>query len=358
MYLSTDNFIKNYYKFPIYLIFGEEEFLIEESLNSIINSINLRNDNFDLDILDGENSTLNEILQIAQNYPFASTQRTLIVKKFDKLIPSKISKKNDEFNKFLEYLNNPAIFTNLILVANIDKLKDLKKNLQNNQLNEIGLNKLKDLKIPFDKIIKDYYWNEFPKLYESEYPNWIIERFKKEGKNISNDAVQYLAIQCGNSLRELSQEIEKLCIYKIDNSDILLNDVLNVTGSNKEYNVFELQKAIAERNLNKSILILNKLLDSDSQEMLIISVISKFMINAWKFMDLKNIISDENVLAKEMNMQKWQLKDYLLISNNYKVEEIEQAIIKITDTDFKLKSGISNKLALLQNLFFEILIKN
>ncbi len=359
MYLELTDFIKNISSKNIYLIFGEEDFLIDDHLLKIQKFIDdYPNSSFDYELVDTDSVPLAKVADICSSYPMICDRKFVIIKNFEKLITGRSSKKNDDNLPLKKIIESPPSFLNLIITAKIDKIKDLKKLLKNKELSDSGLTKLKDAKYPFDYIIKNHNWIEFPKVYENEYPNWIINKVKEFNKSIKPQAAQILSLQVRSSLRDLDSEISKLILYVNNKNEIIEDDIYDLTGATKEYNVFELQKAIANRDLIKSIMILNRILSIDKQEMLIITILMKFFINIFKLSDLIKIAGDESILSKEMGLQKWQLQEYLICVNKYKPEEIEKAIITLTECDFSLKSGSSDSLAILQNSLIQIIKSN
>lgn len=359
MYLELADFLKNIKSFNIYLIFGEEDFLIDDHFGKINKFIyDYPNSNYDFELIDTDVTSLDRIADICSSYPMICDRKFVVIKNFEKLLTARASKKYESSFPLKKIIESPPDFLNLIITAKIDKIKDLKKLVKNKELTDTGLAKVKEAKYPFDYLIKNHYWIEFPKVYESEYTNWILNKVRDYNKSISQPAAQLLSLQVKSSLRDLDSEISKLVLYVKDKKEISEDDIFDLTGSTKEYNVFELQKSIANRNLNKSITILNKILSVDKQEMLIITILMKFFINMFKFFDLIKIAGDESILAKEMGLQKWQLQEYQSCSKKYKPTDIEFAIIELTECDFNLKSGNSDSLAILQNSLIKIIKSN
>lgn len=359
MFLDFSEFVKNLDGHHIYLIFGEEDFLIDDHLSKIHGFISeYPNSSYDFESIDTDTTPISKITNICSSYPMICDRKFVLVRNFEKLLTGRASKKNDDNFPLKNILESPPSFLNLIITAKIDKIKDLRKFVKNKELTDLGLGKLKDIKYPFDYIIKNHSWIEFPKIYESDYPIWIVNKIKDYKKTIRPQAAQLLSLQVRSSLRDLDSEIGKLVLYAHNKTEITEDDIYDLTGATKEYNVFELQKAISTRDLSKSITILIKILSIDRQEMLIITILMKFFTNMFKFLDLLKIAGDESILAKEMGLQKWQLQEYQLCAGKYKPEEIEKAIMILTDCDFSLKSGNSDSLAILQNSLIEIIKSN
>mgnify|MGYP001014097697 CR=1 FL=1 len=356
MLVSLNDFLQNNTKYLIYTIFGEEEFLREEAQNKILGSIlKTEESKYNFDSFDGETSSLNKIIDVCRSYPMMSDYRYVLIKRFEKLFSGRQSKKIETNSPFSKYLESPSQTTILIINAEIDKIKDLAKLTSNNELTNAGLNKLKDAKFPFNILLQKFGWIEFPKVYENEFPAWIEKKITSHGKKINRDASQILALQVRSSLRDLNSEIDKLILYVGDKKEITEDDIFQLSGTTKDYNVFELQKAIAQRNLSKSIFIINKILAVDRQEMLIITILVKFFSLVFKLADIKKIMSDESLIAKEMGMLKWQIYDYMSAANSYKPEEIDRILILLADTDFKLKSGFSDNIFIMQELITKII---
>ncbi len=136
---------------------------------------------------------------------------------------------------------HPSESTFLILQADHSSLNGLSKNAN------------KKLNFPFDILIEKYPWFEFAKVWPSEYPKWIENRVQSLGMKISPQATELLISRAGDSLRSLANELNKLHIY-LEHKDIIsLEDVIEVTGSSKESTVFDLQKAVGNKNLTLSI---------------------------------------------------------------------------------------------------------
>ncbi len=356
MFLDIKDFFANIISKNIYLIFGEEDFLIDEQINKIQNYIlKYPNSSYDSELIDTDTVPINKVAEICSTYPLICDRKFVIIKNFEKYLSGRASKKYEENFPLKKIIEDPPKFLNLIIISKIEKIKDLKKYTRNNELTETGISKLKEAKYPLDYIIKNHNWIEFSKIYENDYPNWIINKVKDYDKIIKPKAAQLLSMNVRASLRDLDSEIQKLILYINNKEEISEEDIYNLTGVTKEYNVFELQKSIANRDIKKCILILNKILSIDSQEMLIITILMKFFINMFKFIDLTKIANDENILSKEMGLQKWQLQEYKNCAKNYHPMEIENAIVLLTECDFKLKSANTNSLALLQNTFIEIM---
>jgi len=330
----------------IMLIFGEEELLIEEFRNKLL-AILIDDDNkrFNTDLLDGASTELMKIVEISRSYPMMSDYRVLHIKNFDKLFSGRASKKIEENSPINKLLDSPPPTTYIIIEANIESANGISKGSKGGNLTAPNQKKLSSAKFPFNRILNECGWTEFAKLYESSYPRWIIERVKSHGKKIDERGAELIAARAKRSLRDIATEIDKLLIYVGDRDEIRLDDVLFVTGYNHDYNVFEFQNQLGRKNAAKSFEILTRLLANDRQEMLILSILTRFFVILLKYSELKAKGMNEYSLASTLGVYPSQLGEYSAAMEKYSLEEIMNALVILCETDEKLKSGVGESIA-------------
>lgn len=330
----------------ILLIFGEEELLIEELRNKLL-SILIDDDNkkFNTDLLDGANTELMKIIEISRSYPMMSDYRVLHIKNFDKLFSGRTSKKLEENSPINRLLNSPPNTTYIIFEANIETANGISKGSKAGVLSAANQKKLSSVKFPFNRLLSEYSWIEFPKIYESSYPKWIIERVKSQGKKIDEKGAELIAARAKRSLRDIATEIDKLLIYAGERTEIRLEDVLFITGYNHDYNVFEFQNQIGRKNAAKAFEILTRLLANERQEMLILSILTRFFVVLLKYSELRTSGMNEYSLASALGVYPSQLSEYANAIEKYTLEDITNALTILCETDEKLKSGVGENIA-------------
>jgi DNA polymerase III subunit delta len=357
MFNSINELIKSKQNYPIILLFGEDEFAREEAQNKLIEYfVASENDKFNFDIFDGEEIQQSTLTDLCKSYPMMGDRRVVLVKRFEKLFTGRTSKKNETSSPLSHYLNSPSESTTLILVASIDSVKDVYKSFKSSS-KEAFQKKLSTIKFPYNQLISKFAWMEFPRVYESEYPRWTESRIRVAGKNIQPEALEVLVSRTKHTLRDLSNEVDKLLLATDGKNEITLKDVSFLTGTTREYTVFELQKAISDRNISKAVTILNRILSVDKQEMLMIAIYSKFFINMLKVSEDFKSGAPAQTLASKIGISPYQFNDYQNALKKYSIAEIEHAIIAICETDFKMKSAVSDSLIVMQNMLFEIMEK-
>ncbi|MDP2209974.1 MAG: DNA polymerase III subunit delta [Bacteroidota bacterium] len=305
--------------FPLYYFFGDEDFLIDQFIKQIIReSVDESVKGFNVDIVDGNNIEVKNLLGIASAYPMISEKRVVVVKEFNKLLTS-------ENNKTLigRYLENPSESTIMLIIGSkLDNRTTIAKSIKSNGM-----------------VV------EFKPLYDNQVAGWIKNHIKNFGKKITDEAAQLIAECTGNSMREIHNELEKLTIYVDSKKMIDEDDVNSVVGVSKAFNVFSLQKAIGEKDISKSVTIIENMLNNGESALGTIVMLCKYFQKLWiiRGSDLKS----EFDIVSRLKINQFFVKEYLNAARNYSIANIEQAFVKLVETDESLKSSsIDEKLAM------------
>jgi DNA polymerase-3 subunit delta len=114
-----------------------------------------------------------------------------------------------------------------------------------------------DARTKFSKLVKQH--GEIlttKKIYENQLPEWVKTFVESLGMTINHQAVAMLVDHIGNDLSRLKNEVEKISVNLNKKKNISEEDIENFVGISKEFNVFELQDAISQKNLPKAIRII------------------------------------------------------------------------------------------------------
>ena len=352
---SIDELIKSG-KYPsVLLLFGSEDFLMEESLNKLIKNLILsESDSYNFDMLDAEETTGDQIASICSAFPMMSERRVVVVKRFEKLYAGR-AKKTDKAAPLTKYIENPSPSTLLILTTELETMAGLAA-MMNGKNRDKGLKKIESAKAPYDTIFGKHEWIEFPRVYESNFASWAVQRFKKAGKTIEPEAAELLVAHTVPTLRDLNNEIDKICTFLDAEREVTVEHITQISGVSRNYNVFELQKAIGNRNMKLSMEILENMLANDRQEMLIITVLTKYFITLWKVVE-ESAKGDMANLANRLGVNQYFLKDYTEAARRYKPQDISRAFLALETADATLKTSASNPLFIMQNMLLKIIDK-
>ena len=294
---------------------GEEEFYIDNITNLFIeNVLSEEEKQFNLNVLYGKESSVDQIISICKKYPLNSTYQIVLVKEAQDLSRS--------FDGFTDYFKNPLNSTILIINykhKSIDKRKSFFKVLQKNA-----------------KVF------ESKKLYDNQVQNWIAENVQGAGFSIDRKSAILINEHLGNSLSKISNELEKLFEIKKKEKIIELSDIEKYIGISKEFNNFELRRALGEKNYNKAFQIAQYFTENPSSNPLVvsISVIFDFFNKLLIYHSNSNL--DDRRLASMLGINPYFLSEYKLASSNYNLKQVVSVISLIRDYDM-LSKGVGIK---------------
>jgi DNA polymerase-3 subunit delta len=181
---------------------------------------------------------------------------------------------------------------------------------------------------------------EFRHLYDSQIPGWITGQVTAQGRTIAADAARMLATYVGQSLREIRSEIEKLFLYTGDRREIRLDDVQAVVGASREYNVFELQRAVGGRLISRAVFITDRMLEAGESPVWIVVMLTRFFTLLWRLHDMRHRGVPAATQAAEAGLAPFQMKELAEAAVHHDASDCEQAFGALIAADEQLKSSV------------------
>lgn len=322
--------IKNNQLLPIYFFHGKEPYYIDLLVNELKDNVLTEEEKaFNLTVVYGKETTYADIFSMACQYPMGGDRQIIIVKEAQE-IPSE-NKENDE-KAIIKYAKNPAPFTILVFAHKKSELDGKKK----------ALNEALKPYLFLSESVKDW---ELPKKIKTE-----IDRLKiKTTPNIPNLLAEYL----GNDLSKIYNELNKIKILIKDNEIFDEKLAEKYIGISKEYNNFELQKAITTKDLNKAYKIIY-FMGKNS----VIPLIS-LLFNYFTQLITYHILTDKtpaNVM-KELNIKYANfVKDYETSARLFPLKQCTKVISILRNIDMKSK-GVESRTTSDKELFIELVYK-
>ncbi len=249
--------IKNKKLAPVYFLDGEEPYFIDLVMDSLEKDVLQEAEkSFNLIILYGKDVDVSTILNNARRFPMMAERQVVLVKEAQSV---RDITNESGIQKLEGYLDNPVPSTVLAFGyknKKIDKRTSLGKKLSS----------------------KSVYLTS-AKLWENQVPAWINDYVAARGKRVSFKANTLLTEYIGNNLERMSNEINKM-LLNIPENEVTIEDthVEKYVGINKDYNIFELQDALLQRNLNKVYQILDYLIKNEKSNspIMMIAVLYSF----------------------------------------------------------------------------------
>lgn len=324
------NNIRNGIISPIYFLMGDEPYYIDKIAEFISDNVLTEEEKgFNQMVLYGKETSLDQVLANAKRYPMMSERQVVIVKEAQHL-----SRNIEDLHSYAE---NPQTSTVLVFCykyKKLDKRKKLHKTL------------LANGSVIF----------ESKKLYENQVSDWIRLILKQKGYAISHKAAILLVEYLGTDLSRINNELEKLQLVIPDKTEIDPDLIERHIGISKDYNNFELKKAIGERNVVKATRIINYFAQNpkDNPFVVTVSLLHNFFTQLLQYHGLSDH-SPKNV-SSALRINPYFVSEFQTASRNYPMKRVSSNIKYLRELDLKGK-GVGAYNISHADLLKELLVK-
>ncbi|MEP0266645.1 DNA polymerase III subunit delta [Dokdonia sp.] len=314
---------------PIYFLSGEEPYFIDLIADYIeANVLEESEKGFNQMILYGRDVTIDDIVGNAKRYPMMADRQVVIVKEAQEL--------SRTIDKLASYVENPQPSTVLVVCykyKKLDKRKGLAKALKKSGIHY-----------------------ESKKLYENQVGEWLRDVLAKEGYKINPKAAHILVEYLGTDLSKVRNEINKLMLILPKGSEITPEAIEENIGISKDFNNFELRKAVGERDIVKAqrISLYFTQNPKDNPLVLTISSLFGFFSNLLKYHGLPQ--KDKGTVAKALGINPYFAGEYTTAARHYPMKRVSAAIALLREADVKSK-GVGASAFATPDLLKELLVK-
>lgn len=268
---TIDEDIKNGTWKRIYLLFGEERYLLNlyrEKLKKAIPVSDMNSSHFA-----GKDTDVRKVISLSDTVPFLSEYRLI------ELDDTQFAKKScDEFADYI-----PTIPESTIILMTESEVSSGTK--------------------VFKAIEKAGHAAEFNKLDHKTLTTWILSRVKKEHKQITSGAVNLLMERCPDDMYCLDSELDKLFAYTMDRDSISAEDVKAVCSKQTEANVFEMLTAVVSGRRREALDLYYEMLSEKVDPMRILSLLTKQFNELLQVKLLKERRFSEKQIAEKMGFK-------------------------------------------------------
>jgi len=311
---DTDIELKDY---RIFLLSGEDQFSIELKTGEIVSAfLDSELKDFNYSQFNAENMTAEMIGSELYSLPVMADKRVILI--------SDIDQAGMEITEMLSRFMKKNIDTTVLILCGIkpDKRKTFFKEISS---------------------INDALVLEFKEKNEREVMQWVKNYISSKGCNISIESLQLLSLSLSNNLSQVASEADKLIEYTKGKA-ITEETVENVLGISKEYNIFKLQNAVAEKDLKKAYFICDNILKNKNNKTDPIAInlfLSRVFVSAFEvgyYAITNKIPVDKAAFATGYN-NPWKDADTISCAKKYKVTELIRCQRYFLECDIKLKSA-------------------
>ena len=300
---------------PVYFLQGEENYYIDFIANVLQNEfLGEGEKSFNQVVLYGGETNLPTILSNARKFPMMSEHQVVLVKEAQEL--SDLYKEPGS-KLLLDYFGKPVPSTVLMFChkhKTLDKRKEFGKKAEQSGV-----------------------VTTFKKIPDYKLADFVMELVSEKGFRIEEGAAQILSESVGNDLSRIDNELEKVMITRAPGATITTDQVMKEVGVSREYNIFELQKAVTTRNLPKAYAIVRYFQANPRKNPVIPNI--AFLYSFFSKLLAAASLPDQSSrsLIAQLKMSPMMANDYATALRYYPAQRIRENISVLKEADLRVK---------------------
>lgn len=324
--------LKNKEYKPVYFLTGDEPFYIDKISDYIEDHVLAEEErDFNLSILYGGDSSMDEIISSAKRFPMMSERQVVIIKEAQTLSEWKSKDKIEQLVKYLEAPLESTILVFQFKHKSLDGRSQIAKTVK----------------------AKSVYY-EGKKIWQDKVPNWISDYIKTKSRSIDANTSALLSEYLGNDLSKIVNALEKLLVLVKENEQITALHVEKNIGISKDYNVFEFQKALGSKNVLQANKIINYF-SSNPKDHPLQLILPNLYIFFTRVIKLHRLPPGENA-ARFLGVNPYFLNDYNLAKRNYNAGSLARIIGHLRKAD-TMSKGVDNPSTTTKEILKELTYK-
>ena len=303
---------------PVYYLHGEEGYFIDKIVGALDADgavLSASEAAFNREVFYGPETKTSAILNACQSFPVMANRRLILLKEAHRMA-------KPEVEKLIPYLKNPVPSSVLVVI-----FKDRKTGLP-----KAGVEAIKKYGVNYHA----------RKLYERDIQQWVQGYLKDSGFQVESGIAAILVEHLGTNLNLIENELEKMFIQLRANKETSLSKefVFRMIDIDKEFNVFELIRALCERKMYRSHMIVDRLSQNTKINPPTLVVGGLFRFFHQVAMVHRNKLRDPNSIKHALGVNYFQAKDYATASQRYSVAQVYRNIGFLQEADLLLKGQI------------------
>ncbi len=314
---------------PVYWLEGEEEYFIDKVMDYAEHHLLPESEaSFNLSVFYGRDSSWADIVNACRRYPMFAERQVVLLKEAQQM---------RDVEKLEGYVENPLAST-VFVVSYKDKKVD-------------GRTK-------FAKTLKEKgVFISTKKIYDSQLPEWTQELLRSKELTISPKGLALLIDHIGNDLSRIENEIEKIFVNLGKRKNITEEDIEEFVGVSKDFNVFELQAALAKKDLPKSIRIIQYFESNPKAAPIQLVLPSLYSFFSKVFMVFGAGSQDEKAVASALGVSPFFVKDYMQAARTYDYNGVEKILLLLHQYNLKsigINAAGTEDASLLKEMVYKI----
>jgi len=308
----------------IYLLFGEERYLVAQYRQALTDHIIQDGDTMNLNIHDSGSLSLNELMDQALTMPFFASYRLVVAVDTGLFAPNAKKpggKKTDgeeteTLIKFMEQIPETTVL--LFVESSVDKRSRMYK-----------------------AAVKYGLAAEFAHPDFAALSRWVLSKLSKEDIRITKTALEHFLEMTGDDMTRISSELEKLIAFAGEGGAVRIDDVDELVSVRLENRIFDMVDAIARKDSRKALALYDDLLALKEEPMRILALIARQFNMLYQVSELMEEGRSMPLMedALDMKGRGWLIRRYIEQARAFSKEQLRIRVEDCVRTEERIKTG-------------------
>lgn len=292
---------------PVYWLEGDEDYFIDTVVHYAEHEILTEAEaGFNLMVFYGKDASWIDVMNACKRYPMFSERQVVILKEAQQM------RDIDKLEPYIEHPLSSTIFVVSYKEKKVDGRSKLAKTLK--EKGEMLTTK---------------------KMYDNQLPDWTNDLIQSKGRTISQKALMLLVDHIGNDLSRINNEVDKVLVNLGERNNITEDDIEKYVGISKEYNPFELQSAMAAKDLAKAMKIIQYFEANPKAAPIQLILPTLYNLFSKTYMIFGQSAKDDKTVAANIGVNPFFAKDYMATARNYGYAGVESALLLLHQYNLK-----------------------
>lgn len=318
--------IKNRTFHNIYLLYGEESYLIRQYRDQLKKAVLDGGDEMNYSNFQGNSIDLLEVREIANTLPFFQDYRIIVLE------DTKLFKTANDLADYLPSMPESTIM--VFTEKEVDKRNKLYK-----------------------YVLKNGLVAEMSAMNEKDTKMFIAMKLRDQHKKIRESTAEYLLEQVDNSLNALNNELDKLIAYTYGREEITREDIDAICSIQVTGQIFKMLDAVANGKKAEMLQLYHDLLELKESPMSILYLLTRHFNILLQIKTMKSGLSKRE-MAKKAGIPPFSLAKYQSQCRHFTKEQLREMVTLCVDTEFDFKQGKINDQLGVETLLIRLMVEN
>ncbi|MCL2016988.1 MAG: DNA polymerase III subunit delta [Defluviitaleaceae bacterium] len=298
---------------PVYLLYGEELFLVRHYANLFLEKL-VSEKTMNSDVFDGKDFEISAVIDAADTFPFLDNNRIVYIKDSNLLSTGR----KDDTEKLTKYLPNIPKSTIIVFVETaVDKRNRLYK-----------------------QVAAQGRAIEFQTPSDSELTKWLANIFKKNGKQISAPLLQKILSTVPKGMDAIYSEADKIADFLGDRTTVTETDIDEICTKSLEARIFDLVAAVCNGQTEKALVLYHNMLVAKEQPIVILVMMARQFRLVLQCKSCADQKMQPRQIAATLALRDFIVRECLQQAKKFTQTRLVSALLDCQDTDHRIKTGL------------------